>query len=113
MDGAIKRNSQSGERGTVPRVLFLATFFPRPLNMLLGPWALAQAQALRRHIPDFRVVSLTPWVPKALARTPGRGRTLIRLPNTVSGIWRLPIRAGFSIPFLLSNSGRFQLRRGS
>jgi len=60
-----------GKNLPTPRVLFLATFFPRPLNMLLGPWALAQAQALRRHIPDFRVISLTPLVPKLLARSPG------------------------------------------
>jgi hypothetical protein len=60
-------NNPTDEPGAQPmplKVLFLATFFPRPLNMLLGPWALAQAQALRRHIPDFRVISLTPWVPR-------------------------------------------------
>lgn len=54
-----------------PRVLFLATFFPRPLNMLLGPWALAQAQALRRRIPSLQVVSLTPWVPGFATRSAG------------------------------------------
>jgi glycosyltransferase involved in cell wall biosynthesis len=60
-----------GDPGPELRVLFLSTYFPRPLNMLLGPWALSQAQALRRQLSDFRVISLTPWVPKLLARAPG------------------------------------------
>jgi glycosyltransferase involved in cell wall biosynthesis len=71
------------EKTTLPavRVLFLATFFPRPLNMLLGPWALAQAQALRRRIPDFQVVSLTPWVPTAHARATGGAAAYARCPK--------------------------------
>jgi glycosyltransferase involved in cell wall biosynthesis len=49
----------------------LATYFPKPLNPLMGNWALAQAQALRRNGVDVLVVSLTAWVPEALAQTKG------------------------------------------
>jgi hypothetical protein len=30
------------------RFLFLATYFPRPLNPTIGTWALEQAKALKR-----------------------------------------------------------------
>jgi glycosyltransferase involved in cell wall biosynthesis len=53
------------------RVLFLATYFPKPGNELLGPWALKQAQALRRQGADVRVVSFSSWVPKLAAVTRG------------------------------------------
>ena len=53
------------------RVLFLATYFPKPANRMLGPWALLQAQAFQRQGADVRVVSGTSWVPRLLARTPG------------------------------------------
>lgn len=53
------------------RVLFLTTYFPRPLNPMMGPWALKQAQALARNGVDLRVVSHNPWVPKFLARSSG------------------------------------------
>jgi glycosyltransferase involved in cell wall biosynthesis len=49
------------------RVLFLASFFPKPDNPWMGTWALAQAQALARQDVDLRVVSFTSWVPQALA----------------------------------------------
>lgn len=47
------------------RVLMLASFFPKPGNPLMGPWALAQAQALQRRM-DLQVVSATSWVPRFL-----------------------------------------------
>ncbi len=53
------------------KVLMLATYFPKPLNHIMGNWALAQAQALRRNGIDVMVVSLTSWVPSALALTKG------------------------------------------
>lgn len=53
------------------RVLFLATYFPKPDNLLMGHWALKQAQALRRQGADVRVVSFTSWVPKVAARSSG------------------------------------------
>lgn len=53
------------------RVLMLATYFPKPLNPLMGNWALAQAQALKRNGVDLIVASLTAWVPPALAFTRG------------------------------------------
>ncbi len=39
--------------------------------MLLGPWALAQGQALKRNGADVLTVSLNPWLPAVLARSPG------------------------------------------
>jgi glycosyltransferase involved in cell wall biosynthesis len=49
----------------------LASYFPKPGNPLMGNWALAQAQALRRNGVDLRVVSFTSWVPRMLALTRG------------------------------------------
>jgi glycosyltransferase involved in cell wall biosynthesis len=53
------------------RVLFLATYFPKPQNPLMGNWALQQAQAIRRSGVDIRVVSFTSWVPRIIARSKG------------------------------------------
>lgn len=53
------------------RVLMLATYFPKPGNPLIGPWALSQALALQRQGVELEVVSFTPWVPKWLARSNG------------------------------------------
>lgn len=53
------------------KVLFLASYFPKPDNSIMGTWALAQAQALVRQGIDLKVVSFTSWVPKAIAHTPG------------------------------------------
>jgi hypothetical protein len=30
------------------KILFLATYFPRPLNPIIGTWALEQAKAFQR-----------------------------------------------------------------
>lgn len=53
------------------RILFLASYFPKPDNPLMGTWALTQAQALARQEVELRVVSFTSWVPRALAKTSG------------------------------------------
>jgi glycosyltransferase involved in cell wall biosynthesis len=53
------------------RVLMLATYFPKPRNALMGNWALAQAHAFQRQGMEVEVISLTAWVPRWLARTPG------------------------------------------
>ncbi len=53
------------------RVLFLASYFPKPDNPLMGTWALSQAQALARQDIDLLVASFTSWVPKSLAITSG------------------------------------------
>jgi hypothetical protein len=45
------------------RLLFLASYFPKPANPLMGTWALAQARALARQPIELRTVSLTSWVP--------------------------------------------------
>ena len=51
------------------RVLFLATYFPKPGNPLIGTWALAQAQALaRRDDLDVRVVSCNAYLPRLAGR---------------------------------------------
>lgn len=54
------------------RILFLASYFPKPDNPLMGTWALKQAQALaRRDDVELLTVSFTSWVPKALAQSKG------------------------------------------
>lgn len=51
-----------------PRVLLLASYFPKPGNPLMGAWALPQAQAFLRRGMQTRVVSCTSWVPRWVAR---------------------------------------------
>ena len=47
------------------RILFLASYFPKPGNPLMGTWALAQARALaRRGDVELLTVSFTSWVPR-------------------------------------------------
>ncbi|MBD1849837.1 glycosyltransferase family 4 protein [Leptolyngbya sp. ST-U4] len=53
------------------RILFLASYFPKPDNPLMGTWALTQAQAIARQDVELQVVSFTSWVPSFLAKTPG------------------------------------------
>src|SRR5215831_1759503 len=53
------------------RVLFLATYFPKPGNPTMGTWALEQAKALQRGPVDLRVVSFTSWIPGGAAWTRG------------------------------------------
>lgn len=53
------------------RVLFFASFFPKPENPWMGTWALTQAQALARQDIELLVVSCTSWLPSCLATTPG------------------------------------------
>ena len=53
------------------RILFLASYFPKPDNPQMGVWAMTQAQALARQDVDLQVVSFTSWVPKAFAKTAG------------------------------------------
>ncbi|MBE9060263.1 glycosyltransferase [cf. Phormidesmis sp. LEGE 11477] len=53
------------------KVLFLAYYFPKPNNPLMGTWALTQAQALVRQGISLQVASFTSWVPSAIANTPG------------------------------------------
>jgi len=53
------------------KVLFFASYFPKPDNPLMGTWALSEAQALIRQNVDVLTVSCTSWVPNFLAITPG------------------------------------------
>lgn len=48
------------------KVLFLATYFPRPANLRMGTWSLAHAVALKNQNIDVHVLSLTPWFPRTL-----------------------------------------------
>lgn len=68
---------------TLPRlrVLFLASYFPKPGNPFMGTWALSQAEALARQNIDLLVVSFTSWVPKFLAHTPG-AKSYAHCPDT-------------------------------
>ena len=54
-----------------PRVLMLASYFPKPLNPLMGNWALLQAQSFQRNGIPTVVVSPTSWVPGVLGITRG------------------------------------------
>lgn len=53
------------------KILFLASYFPKPDNPVMGTWALSQAQALKRQGIELEVVSFTAWVPPWLAPSPG------------------------------------------
>lgn len=53
------------------KVLFLASYFPKPDNPVMGTWALSQAQALVRQEIELQVISFTSWVPQAIAFTSG------------------------------------------
>lgn len=53
------------------RILFLASYFPKPDNPWMGTWALTQAQALARQNVELLVVSCTSWLPSGLATTSG------------------------------------------
>ncbi len=46
------------------KILFLATYFPRPLNSRIGPWALDQAKAFAEQGATVRVLSMNPWFPR-------------------------------------------------
>lgn len=53
------------------RVLFLASYFPKPDNTVMGTWALSQAQALVRQGVDLLTLSFTSWVPPQIALNSG------------------------------------------
>ncbi|MDV3351370.1 glycosyltransferase family 4 protein [Leptothoe sp. LEGE 181152] len=53
------------------KILFLASYFPKPDNTVMGTWALSQAQALVRQGVDLQVVSFTSALPKWIAYSPG------------------------------------------
>lgn len=53
------------------KVLFLASFFPKPDNPVMGTWALTQAQALIRQGIELQVLSFTSWIPNVIAVTQG------------------------------------------
>ena len=63
------------------RVLFLATYFPKPGNPLIGTWALEQARALSRR-PDLcvRVISPNAYLPRAAAALGAGARAYAQCP---------------------------------
>ena len=67
------------------RVLFLAAYFPKPGNPLLGTWALAQAQALaRRDDLEVRVVSCNAYVPRVVGHFKAGARAYSHCPPSHS-----------------------------
>ncbi|HEX4124862.1 MAG TPA: glycosyltransferase [Tepidisphaeraceae bacterium] len=62
------------------RVLFLATFFPKPGREIMGVWALKQISALKRQGADVEVVSMTSWIPRFFAPWLGRYRAWAECP---------------------------------
>ena len=67
------------------RVLFLATYFPKPGNPLIGTWALAQAQALaRRDDIDLRVISCNAYFPRWAGRLGAGVRAYAHCPPSYS-----------------------------
>jgi glycosyltransferase involved in cell wall biosynthesis len=64
-----KSSLQMGDRRL--RVLFFASFFPKPANPWMGTWALPPAPALARPNIELLVVSCTSKFPSFLATTPG------------------------------------------
>ena len=64
MDGAARKPPLSA--------IFLATYFPKPTNPLMGVWALDQARALVRQHVDLRTISFTSWLPTFLSGAGGR-----------------------------------------
>lgn len=53
------------------RLLFIASYFPKPDNPQMGTWALEQAKALVRNGAEVLVISFTSAVPTPLALTTG------------------------------------------
>lgn len=53
------------------RVLFIASYFPKPTNTVMGTWALNQAQALVRQGVELQTISFTSAIPRWMAFTPG------------------------------------------
>ena len=62
------------------RILFFASYFPRPSKPAIGTWALEQAKALAR-VSDLRVVCCTSYVPGVLGVIP-RARPWAQVPAT-------------------------------
>jgi glycosyltransferase involved in cell wall biosynthesis len=63
------------------RVLFLATYFPRPTNARMGTWSLDHATALRDAGLHVEVSCLTPWFPSALGFLWKASRTYSQCPQ--------------------------------
>jgi len=66
------------------RVLFLASYFPKPTNPFMGTWALAQARALVRQGVELRTLSFTSWVPKLAGGLSQGARAFARCPPSHS-----------------------------
>lgn len=73
------------------RVLFLASYFPKPDNPLMGTWALSQAKALARQDVDLLVASFTSWIPKRIAVTSG-AKAYANCPSTYTWTGNVEVR---------------------
>ncbi|MBT8038324.1 MAG: glycosyltransferase [Verrucomicrobiae bacterium] len=78
------------------KILFLATYFPTPVSLSRGNWALEQAQAFKQAGHDVRVVVPTPWLPRWTSILGARFSRQIELADTwnVEGLdveyWKWP-----------------------
>jgi len=63
------------------KILFLATYFPRPLNERIGPWALEQAKAFAAKGAKVQVESLNPILPPGISRVFPRFRAYASVPE--------------------------------
>jgi glycosyltransferase involved in cell wall biosynthesis len=66
--------------GALMRVLFLASYFPRPSKPQIGTWALEQAKALAR-VSDLQAICCTSYVP-GIFRIVAKARPWIDIPPT-------------------------------
>lgn len=66
------------------RILFLATYFPRPSNLRMGTWSLDHAVALRDSGVDLEVISLSPAIPGFAKRLMGSAATYTDCPASAS-----------------------------
>ena len=66
----------------IKRILFLATYFPDPVNSSRGNWALEQAQAFQRAGLEVRVVVPTPWIPGWAGKLSPKLAAYARVPRT-------------------------------
>ncbi|WP_161768754.1 hypothetical protein [Picosynechococcus sp. NKBG042902] len=95
------------------KVLFLASYFPKPDNPLMGTWALSQAQALVQQAEiELLVVSFTSWVPSWLARSEG-AKAYANCPPEYEweGGLRFSIPVGFTIRLIRLKSGCMKIQR--
>jgi glycosyltransferase involved in cell wall biosynthesis len=61
-------NLPTAERAKPPKLLVLASFFPKPGNELMGLWAISRVRGVQRAGVDLSVISPTSWIPRFAGR---------------------------------------------